>query len=319
MGPSRDIGSGRRLVWAPKDMLGSLGELPDGPEIVGIPDDPARDPRLGAVEFIVMPSRTASGDPTALFAGLWDRMPSLRYVQVLSAGVDWIVGDIPSDVGLCSARGAHDVPVAEWVLAAILAGLKEIGRFRDDMRHGHWVPQDLPELCGANVMLLGYGSIGRAVERRLEPFEPGSVLRIARHAREGLSTLGALPGLLPLADIVVVVLPLTDATRGIVGADFLARMKSGALLVNAARGGLVDTEALSEALHAGRVHAVLDVTDPEPLPSDHPLWQAPGLLVTPHIAGASARLMERVTTLVRAQLGRFARDEPLLNVVREGY
>ena len=319
MDAGRDTRTSRRLVWASADALESLGEPPDGLELEPIPDDPGAAERLGEVQFVVMPSRTPSGDPTGVFAGLWDRMPSLRYVQVLSAGVDWIVRDVPPGVGLCSARGAHDVPVSEWVLAAVLAGLKRVGRFRDEMREGNWAPEDLPELCGANVVLLGYGSIGRAVERLLEPFGPRSISRIARHARAGVDTLDTLGDALPLADVVIVLLPLTDETRGIVDAGFLASMRPGALLVNAARGGLVDSEALSEALHSGRISAVLDVTDPEPLPSDDPLWHAPGLLITPHVAGASARLMERVMSLVRAQLERFARDEPLLNVVREGY
>jgi phosphoglycerate dehydrogenase-like enzyme len=296
-----------------------VGVPGEGLDVRPIPKAPGGDLGLADVEFVAMPMRTPSGDPTSLFAGLWERMTSLRYVQVPSAGVDWIIGDIPPGVDVCSARGVHDIPVSEWVLAAVLAGLKDLGRFRDDMHEGRWASEDLPELSGANVLLLGYGSIAHAVERRLEPFEPKSIVRLARHAREGVLTMDALPGVLPAADVVVVLLPLTAETRGLVGTDFLAAMKPGALLVNAARGKIVDTAALLEALRTGRIRAVLDVTDPEPLPADDPLWRAPGLLVTPHIAGASERLAARIIALVRAQLERFARDEPLENVVREGY
>ena len=308
-----------RLVWVPGEELDALGVLPETLDVRPIPKAPGGDPGLADVEFVAMPMRTPSGDPTSLFAGLWERMTSLRYVQVPSAGVDWIIGDIPPGVAVCSARGVHDIPVSEWVLAAVLAGFKDLDRFRNDMHEGRWASEDLPELSGANVLLLGYGSIAHAVERRLEPFEPKSIVRLARHAREGVLTMDALPGVLPAADVVIVLLPLTAETRGLVGTDFLAAMKPGALLVNAARGKIVDTAALLEALRTGRIRAVLDVTDPEPLPADHPLWRAPGLLVTPHIAGASERLAARITAFVHAQLERLARDEPLENVVREGY
>jgi phosphoglycerate dehydrogenase-like enzyme len=168
------------------------------------------------------------------------------------------------------------------------------------------------------VLILGYGSIGRAVERLLEPFRC-RVWRIAAHERDGVGTLDALPDILPEADVVVVLLPLTPETDHLVDADFMARMRPGALLVNPARGRIVDTAALLEALESGHIRAVVDVTDPEPLPPDHALWRAPGILITPHVAGAAPMAQERVYALVRAQLARFATGEPLANVVREGY
>ena len=128
-----------------------------------------------------------------------------------------------------------------------------------------------------------------------------------------------LEDLLPAVDVVVVIVPLTEQTRGLVDRDFLARMRQGALLVNVARGPVVDTDALLDALREGRVHAALDVTDPEPLPEDHPLWRAPNLLVSPHVGGASTAMEPRAYRLVREQLERFAAGQPLENVMAGEY
>ena len=307
-----------RLVWVPGNAVEALGAI-EGLEIAAIPDDPGADGRLADVEALVASPRTASFDVTMQFGELWSRMPSLRLVQVLSAGVDWIVGTLPDRVVLCSARGAFDTPVAEWVLAAVLAAYKDIPSFRDAQVDGRWDAHDVGELADANVLILGYGSIGRAVEERLAPFRPRNVWRVARTARDGVMSTEALPDILPLADIVVVLLPLTRETERIVDAEFMGLMRPGALLVNAARGRLVDTAALVDALRHGRIRAVLDVTDPEPLPTGHPLRQAPGVLITPHVAGGTPRSMERTYGLVRDQLERFARGEALRNVVDAGY
>lgn len=309
-----------KLVWVPRDILDALdpGLESKGLELHPIPDDPGADPLLAEVALLVAPFRTQSFDVTIQFAGLWERMTALEVVQVPTAGVDWIVETLPERVTLCSARGAHDPAVSEWVLAAMLAGEKDLGGFRDDQRNARWAPREVRELSGAGVLILGYGSIGRAVERLLEPFEC-RLWRVAAHERDGVQTLDALPGILPEADVVVVLLPLTPETDRLVDAAFMARMRPGALLVNPARGRVVDTAALLEALVSGRIRAVVDVTDPEPLPADHALWRAPGILITPHVAGASPMAQERVYALVRAQLARFAGGEPLANVVREGY
>ncbi|HEY1331501.1 MAG TPA: 2-hydroxyacid dehydrogenase [Actinomycetota bacterium] len=307
-----------RLVWVPKDGLGLLGPPPGDLEFVAFPDDPASDPRLGDVQALVPPMGMGSSGPAGQLPMLWGRMPKLQLIQTLSAGVDWIVGGVPEGVVLCSARGGHDRPVAEWVLAAILAGLKDLGGFRDDQLAERWESRTVAPLEGARVLLLGYGSIARAVERRLEPFGP-AIDRVARHPRDGVNGWDALPQLLRANDVVVVLLPLTSETTGCVDADFLARMKPGALLVNAARGRLVDTDALLAALSEGRVRAVLDVTDPEPLPAGHPLWRAPGVLITPHVAGLAPDWQATVYALVRDQLARWSGGEPLRNVVDAGY
>jgi phosphoglycerate dehydrogenase-like enzyme len=248
---------------------------------------------------------------------LLPRMKALRVIQTLSAGVDWLP-PTPPGVTLCDASGTRDTAVAEWVLATILASTKTLGELRDRQREHRWEWHQSGELAGSTVLILGYGSIGRAVERRLEPFEV-ELIRVARHARPGVHPEEEVRELLPRAEIVVVLLPLTPATRGLLNAELLECLRPGALLVNAARGPILDTAALLELLQAGRVRAALDVTDPEPLPAGHPLWDAPGLLLTPHFAGDTVAADRRAFALIGEQVRRYARGEPLANVVTQGY
>ena len=246
---------------------------------------------------------------------LMEAMPQLerlRVVQALSAGTDWIEERVPAWATLCNARGARDAAVAEWVVGALLGDA--YGQF-SAARTRRWSDAKPRELQGATVLIVGFGSIGRAVSRRLEPFGV-TVIGVARHARDGVHPIEELPLLLEQADAVVVLAPLTPETRGLVDAAVLARMRDGALLVNAGRGGVVDTGALVAELEAGRLRAVLDVVDPEPLPDDHPLWET-ALAITPHNAGDTAAADERAVRFGAEQLARFARGEPLLNVVRE--
>lgn len=268
-----------------------------------------------------------------------EHIPSVRVVQSQYAGVDAFLSFIPPGATLCDAQGVHDIPVAEWILTAILASLKYIPFYVRMQDAGDWKqrigaealylgshPGEQPkmppaledELAGKTVLIVGYGSIGRATEALLKPFGV-NVLRIGRRQREGVEPEERLDDLLPQADIVILLLPLTNETRGIINGKRLAAMKQGALLVNAARGPVVETDALVEALHSGRIHAAVDVTDPEPLPLGHPLWTAPNLLITPHIAGSSPGMMDRVMRLIGDQCRRYMAGEPLAHVVTEGY
>jgi phosphoglycerate dehydrogenase-like enzyme len=225
---------------------------------------------------------------------------------------------MPDGVTLCNGRGIHDTSTAELAVTLLLSSLRGIPDFvRAQGRH-QWAAGWRPALADRTVLIVGYGAVGEAIERRLEPFEV-DVVRVARRARDGVHAIEELPGLLPTADVVVLVVPLTEQTRGLVDAGFLAAMKEGALLVNVARGAVVDTEALLEALDCGRVHAALDVTDPEPLPEDHALWDAPNLLISPHVGGASSAMWPRAHRLVRDQLHRYAAGEPLHNVMSGEY
>jgi phosphoglycerate dehydrogenase-like enzyme len=203
-------------------------------------------------------------------------------------------------------------------MAAILAYVRDFPRFVRAQAQRTWDYTSTDQLAGKRVLIVGAGDIGEAIAARLAPFEVSLTL-VARHAREGVHAVDELPSLLPYADVVVLIVPLTGATRGMVDAEFLARMPDGALLVNAARGPVVDIEALTEELATGRIGAALDVTDPEPLPSDHPLWMMPNLLLTPHVGGSVSGVLPRAYRLVGEQLRRYAAGEPLRNVVTDGY
>lgn len=290
-----------------------LEPLPDGVELVSEPD--------AEVEFVIFgPELSLRG------RRLFEQLPGLRVLQALSAGVDSLLAVVPPEVIVCGASGAHDIPVSEWVVAMLLALRHRLPEFWELQRRGEWDENaadwivtgpaqvgPLQDLDGATVLIVGYGSIGRAVAARLAPFG-ARVLGIARHARADAEPPEALPRLLPEADAVVLLAPLTPETEGMVDAGFIARMKDGALLINAGRGRLVQNEALLEALRSGRIRAALDVTEPEPLPPGHPLWSAPNLLVTPHVAGGTTAWRSRTYRLAGEQLRRYAAGEPLLNV-----
>ncbi|MEN3305541.1 MAG: hypothetical protein V7603_1743 [Micromonosporaceae bacterium] len=294
-----------------------MGDLPAAVtvEVLRSPEDPLpADP--AEVEFWVPPFLS-----TGLAVALAGKLTGLRVVQLLSAGADAWVGRLPAGVTLCDARGVHSSSTSEWAVAAILAHVRAFPAFIRDQAARHWsrgvyTPSD--ELAGKRVMVIGSGAIGEALAARLEPFEV-SVTRVARTARPGVHPVEALPDLLPEVDVVVLLVPLTEQTQGMVDEAFLARMRDGALLVNAARGPVVDTAALTRELASGRLAAAVDVTDPEPLPPDHPLWTMPNFLLTPHVAGSVRGVFPRAYRLAGEQIWRYERGAPLINVVRDGY
>ncbi|MEV5595000.1 2-hydroxyacid dehydrogenase [Streptomyces sp. NPDC052496] len=304
-------------VWLPIPP-DEVGGLPDGFRYVHwdatpeYPADPAR------CAFYVVPYMK---DPETCIRPLAE-MAGLRAVQTLTAGVEHMLpalSQLPPGTHLCNARGLHDASTAELALTLTLASLRGIPDFVRGQDAARWLDGFRPALADKSVLIVGYGSIGSAIEDRLTPFECARVARIARTARETVRgpvlPLAELPAVLPEADVVIITTPLTDATRGLVGSDFLARMKDGALLVNVARGAVVNTGALLAELESGRLRAALDVTDPEPLPAGHPLWHAPGVLITPHVGGPSSAFLPRAKRLIRDQLARFASGDPLRNVV----
>jgi phosphoglycerate dehydrogenase-like enzyme len=242
--------------------------LPAGVEMHLVPRQGALPPELYEAEFLVPPY----GSRRILEA--LPRMKALRVIQANSSGVEWLLPHVPAGVTVCNAKGTRDVVVSEWVLAAILAMTKDLPHWHRRQEAGTWEPALLNELAGSRVLIVGYGSIGRAVEERLTPFGV-LVERIARRARPGVDGVDRLAEQLQSADVVVLLLPSTPATDGIFDKAMLARMKPGALLVNAGRGTAVDTDALVDAVSGGRIRAALDVTDPEPLPEDHPSGASP--------------------------------------------
>jgi phosphoglycerate dehydrogenase-like enzyme len=287
----------------------AMGVAPDGWEIRPFPADPTAAPDRERVEFVV---------PDWQITRALGELPALRVVQSRSAGVDWIVDRVPPGVTLCSARGARDAAMAEWVVWAVLADIKAARAAAEQQAAEVWEHLDLRDVEGIRVLILGHGSIGAAVERRLAGFDV-EIVRVARRARDGVHGVDELPRLLGTVDVVVDLLPLTPETRGLIGAETLAAMPRGTLLVNAGRGATVDTDALVRALHDGHVRAVLDVTEPEPLPAGHALWTAPGVILTPHSAGDTPAAERAAWALAGDQLRRYAAGEPLLNVVAHGY
>lgn len=266
------------------------------------------------------------------------RLHSVKLVLSLMAGTEWIPGAMGSHVTICNAHGSHNVSTAEWTLTAILTMLKYVPLYLDVQRSGiwkrrfeatshyaqitadprpHYPPVMQEELTGKTLLLVGYGEIGKEIERILAPFSL-EILRIARTARTNplVHAAADLNSLIPRAEIIVLILPSTAESHHLFGAAQFDLMRQGALLVNAARGPIVDTHALVAALNSGRIRAALDVTDPEPLPDEHPLWKCPNLYITPHIGASTNMFAPRAIQTAADELRRYMAGEPLRNVVQ---
>jgi phosphoglycerate dehydrogenase-like enzyme len=275
-------------------------------------------PRQDEITFVVPPYL---GSPP------WHRLgslPNLNAVQLLSAGYDNVLADLPAGVRLANAAGVHDASTAELAVTLTLSSLRGIPEFVEAQGRSQWLPSENREsLADKKVLIVGYGGIGVAIARRLNGFE-ATLTAVASRARPGddlvpsVHGVDELPSLLPMHHVVILIVPLSDTTEGLVDRDFLASMPDGSLLVNVSRGKVVDTSELVEATASGRIRAALDVTDPEPLPADHPLWRTPGVLISPHVGGASSAFAPRAVALLREQIAAFAADRPLRNVVNAG-
>jgi phosphoglycerate dehydrogenase-like enzyme len=253
-------------------------------------------------------------DKAAAVGARFADLPKLCLVQTLNAGYEQWLPLLPAGVMLSNGRGAHGGSSAEWVVAALLAIYRELGLFARHQADGQWRRKDTETLIGKRVVVLGAGDLAVNLAARLAPFETDVVL-VGRHARPGVHAMDEVDGLLPNADVVVAMLPESAATHHIVDAGFLARLPDGAVVVNVGRGGLVDTDALLKELTSGRLRAALDVTDPEPLPAGHPLWSAPGLLLTPHVAGSTEGAWQRAWAVALRQLEAFASGAKPPNLV----
>jgi phosphoglycerate dehydrogenase-like enzyme len=241
--------------------------------------------------------------------------PKLRLVQALVSGVERWAGHLPPGCALTSARGASGAAVAEWALTMLLALTRDLPGFAAAQTTQTWDYRPTSSLVGARVLVLGMGDVGGHLARCLAPFTP-NVTVAGRTARPGALDLAQAREVLPDQDAVVLTLPLAPETRGLVDAAFLNRMKPGAVLVNAGRGGLIDQEALADRLKAGCLRAALDVTDPEPLPPGHLLWACPGLIITPHIAAATHGELERLWKVAAEQIQVFLSGGVPVNLVQ---
>jgi phosphoglycerate dehydrogenase-like enzyme len=299
-------------------------------ELVWLPPDLDRE---NDVDLLIAPFKLDR------FKRLLPYLRGLKVIQCLWAGVDTILPLVPPGLTLCDARGVHDIPTAEWTVAVILAMQKYLPLYVDLQAKEDWQGrskvQDLhirmhkrpsahpsarlvDEVADKAVLIVGYGSIGQAIEERLAPFGC-KFLRVARNLRPGVHTVDQLDDLLPQADIIILITPLTSETKHLMDAQRIRKLKQGALLVNAGRGPVVDTDELVNALMAGKIRAALDVTDPEPLPPRHPLWKAPNLLITPHVAGSTERFIGRGLKFASEQAERYSKAESLKNMVVGGY
>lgn len=301
-----------------------LPDLPDGVRLRMW--DMAAAPADADEITVVVPPYAGAGD-----MGLLADLPGLRLIQAMTAGFDAIVPRLPADVALANAVGVHDASTSELALGLTIAALRGLPSFVRAQDRGRWQPSGHVSLADRRVLIVGYGGVGKAVAARMAACE-AVVTAVASRARplaadpqihgvsqvHGVSQIHGvdeLPALLPQHDVVVLTLPLSDATRGLVDAAFLAAMPDGALLVNVARGPVVDTAALLVELRTGRLCAALDVTDPEPLPDDHELWSMPTALITPHVGGASSAMLPRALALLGDQLHRVWTGAPLRGVV----
>lgn len=301
-------------VSVPTDELAAdLGGLPDGVELVVWPmDEPAPRERFD----LVVP-------PYMSMTRVLERLEGIEVglVQSQSIGYDGVADILPAGLTFANAASVHETSTAELAVGLAIASQRHIDDFARDTAAGRWSPQFADSLADRRVLLLGYGGVGKAVAARLLPFEV-ELTAVARRARveDGMPVHGVdeLPGLLGAAEIVIVTLPGGDDTRHIVDDALLSGLPGGALLVNVGRGPLVDTDALVDHVRRGRIRAALDVTDPEPLPEGHPLWGLPGVLIAPHVGGASSAMRPRIARLVRTQIERLSRGEAPLNVVLGG-
>ena len=269
----------------------------------------------GRIDLLVPPYM---GKPGALAA--LDGV-DVGLVQSQSIGYDGVADVLPDGCVFANAAGVHETSTAELALGMMIASQRGMADFARNQATGAWDNSQRPSLADRRVLLVGYGGVGKAIEARLLPFET-EVTRMASREREDaggrIFGIDSLYEQLPLHEIVVVSVPLSEQTRQLVDAKFLAAMPDGALLVNVARGAVADTTALLAETSSGRLRAALDVTDPEPLPADHPLWTAPGVLITPHVGGASSAMFPRMVRLVKQQIGLMLEGKEPVNVVLGG-
>ena len=242
------------------------------------------------------------------------KMTSLQVIQSPNAGVDDLLEILPPGVTLCNAKGVHDASTAELAIGLAISARRGFATFMANQSKGEWVHDRYSALADSRVGIVGTGSIGSMIARQLAVFDV-EVIGFSRSGKNASKTMAEFDQLLPTLDVVILILPLTSESRHLMNRTRIDAMKPGATLVNVARGGIIDTEALVDALNRGQITAGLDVTDPEPLPKGHPLWNAPNVIITPHVGGDSSAFNPRVRALIESQLKRFATGQQLANIV----
>lgn len=267
---------------------------------------------ISSADFVILPYEGSSiSIPETM-----SRLKSVKVVQTLTAGFDNVLPHIPSGVTLCNAAGVHDDATSELAVLLTLSSLRDMPRSFKAQQEHHWETYFARSLADKHVLLIGYGNVGKAAEKRLLAFGC-TVTPVAQSARDHVRAISELPDLIPLADVIVLIVPGNARTKNLVDAKFLASMKNGSLLVNVARGIVVDTQALVAELKTGRIHAALDVTDPEPLPADHALWDMPNVIITSHNGGEGDVFWDRARTRIHSQFELWFAGKPLDCVITQ--
>lgn len=295
----------KMTVWTQWDDL----IVPEGITALGPATCSLESADLGAIDFFV-PQYMGGSDALA-FAR---KMPNLKYLQVPNAGFDDAIEYLRPGMILCNARGVHDASTSELAIGLAIASRRGLADFVRAQDRGEWLHERYPSFNDSNIAIVGFGSIGQSLARSLSGFDV-TITGFSRSATAGALGMERLDELLSTFDIVFLTLPLNDQSRGLFNSDRLALMKNGSLIINVARGPVIDTEALLKELNSGRLYAGLDVTDPEPLPVGHRLWSAKNCIISPHVGGDSSAFESRGKILVEQQLARLARGEELINIV----
>lgn len=265
---------------------------------------------LADADFVVLPYMGSSISDEEAFS----RMTSVKIIHTLTAGFNSVAPLVPSGVTLCNLSGVHDAGTAEMAVLLMLSSMRRMPEVQHAQDRSEWIHLWGTSPADKTVLLIGYGGVGKAVEQRLLGFEC-MVIPVATHARDHVHAISDLDSLIPQADIIFLTVPLNNETEGLIDARRIAMMKPGTLLVNVARGPVVDTQAMLEALHSGHISAALDVTDPEPLPANHPLWTAPNTVIAPHIGADNDVLEPRARRRMHGQFDLWLAGKPLESVV----
>lgn len=298
----------KHTVWTQWDDLTG----PEGFEMLNPINAPLDSEKLNEITFYVP---TYMGGRAALLPIL--EMPNLQYIQLPNAGYDDAIEFLKPNVTLCNARGVHDMSTAELALGLTISSLRGFPHFFKMQQSGTWDHIRMHSLAGKKVGLVGYGSIGKKFAQMVEPFEV-ELTAFNRSGSDGAKKITELDEYLPSFDVVVLILPANNESVKLFDAKRLSLMKDGSLLVNVARGVIVDSEALVNELAKKRIFAALDVTDPEPLPQNHALWKQENAFIVPHVGGNSTAFEPRIRKLVKSQLELLAQGKELANVVAKG-
>jgi phosphoglycerate dehydrogenase-like enzyme len=296
------------VVWTQWDDL----RVPTGMVRLSPLTTPLESSDLSTITFFVP---TYMGGQNAL--AYTQQMSSLQVLQMPNAGYDDALAYLRPEITLCNGRGIHDASTAELAVGLTIASLRGFPDFVRNQDQERWGHAQYRSINDRKIGIVGFGSIGQKIARNLSGFEV-EVIGFSPSGRDGSVKMEQFDSYLPTLDVVILILPLNDQSRGLFDQRRLALLKDGALLVNVARGSIVDTAALVAELNTGRITAALDVTDPEPLPPGHPLWSAKGVFISPHVGGNTSAFEPRARKLIETQLERLAAGIPLENIIVNG-